>query len=221
MVTEKEKKILDSLLENKRFHRKNMSEENWDLVLGEAFIKSFEEEHDVEFKTGVTKLVIVPNNEDFVLKIPFDGTAYRGKFYLFCGAADLEEGKDYCRAEELHYKEAKAWDLDFLFAETVQISEINGVPIYRQPKCELFEVELLSQRPTEETQTTVEKACTTYDYRCFNEDWLAEVVMRYGVEVLHNLLSFLNYEDIIDLHDNNIGFLNGKPVLFDYASFDD
>lgn len=220
MVTEREKKVLDLLFENRHFYQNYLSEVNWDEAFGEDFVKYLENEHGIEFETGVTKLVVIPENENFVLKIPFDGTGYQEGFRFFYGAQDGDAGRDYCKAEALFYEEAKKWGLEFLFAETIQIAEAWGVPIYRQPRCDIFEFEFLHET-TKETLTAVEEACDTCDYNCFNEDWLVEVVLQYGEDVLHDLLSFLRHEHITDLHDKNIGFLNGKPILFDYASFDD
>lgn len=179
-----------------------------------------------DYFIGATKVVLDFPHTDFVIKIPFSG------FYLFDPneyvpfqrAEDNANNDDYCAAEVLRYSEAKREGLEFLFAETALLGYVNGHPIYKQNKCTCFcDLNYTSKQDSisKDLVNTALSVCDTDERNCFNPYWLAEVLQSYGFKILTRLLDFLRDMDINDLHDGNIGYFNGQPVLIDYASFYD
>lgn len=124
---------------------------------------------DIDWKidSGISKLVIIFNNQDFVIKIPFCG-AYEmtcdcnnsnceecdgdcdccGKaieeWYSFYGACphfddkQLKEDWDYCDLETAIYQKAKDMEIEFCLAETRFLGRINGHPVYTQVKADVY-----------------------------------------------------------------------------------
>lgn len=54
-----------------------------------------------------------------------------------------------------------------------------------------------------------------------NQVWLAAFIKEYGVTAAIDLITFLKSEGVDDLHSENLGFINDKPIIVDYASFND
>ena len=50
--------------------------------------------------------------------------------------------------------------------------------------------------------------------------WVIDVMNIYGEDILRTLADFI-YNYVFDLHSSNYGWLQGKPVIFDYAGFED
>lgn len=169
------------------------------------------------YTCGASKGVIIPNTENFVIKIPFTGYEWcEGDFSPFVGAP-YGNGWDYCEAESILYEEAYKAGLGFLFAKTICIGKIRNLPIYIQPKCTTYsKSNFLS---TKEERDSVFETCESMAVNCFDEDWLAAVKRFYGEKILLNLLNFIEEMGIGDLHGGNIGWLNNRPVLFDYSNY--
>lgn len=49
-------------------------------------------------------------------------------------------------------------------------------------------------------------------------DWLMEFINYYGLEKLDALYDFIEKYNIFDLHNSNLGYLNGKPIILDWLS---
>ena len=190
---------------------------------------------------GATKLVIIPQKGDFVIKIPFEGQEVE------LWPIDEETGEenydaepewsidrfmyaqndthwDYCLTEVERYSLAREFGFEKYFLETFCIGYINGHPIYVQEKAD----EIGSSSNSHKTKTSREEVrelmSESGTYVDIPWDWLA-VVMDYmdNAEVeLVDFLRFLYDNDIDnDLHGGNIGFKYGRPVIVDYAGFYD
>lgn len=147
---------------------------------------------------------------------------YDSYFEYECGE---DGGYDYCATEVSIYNTAKEQypGAELFLAETVRI----GDDMYVQQKAtkiggwgkvnnSLSRDELNSIR-----ESTSQKYKSAYRVP---REWLVELVV-YCTN--NNLLSemeaffaFLESESISDLHSNNVGFINDKPVLIDYSGFD-
>ena len=200
---------------------------------------------EVDWDKGASKLAIFFPNTDFVVKIPFSGYFDEDEYdddywdfehaendseidepdladyyYSFEGACDQGDGSDYCRAEELCYELATEYGVEQLFAKTECIGKVNGYPIYAQPICESFSFSNNSlDNSKEEIALTLSK-CKENDFYSFNDEWLTDVLKYYGDEIFNNLCHFIDTENIRDLHNGNIGYRNGAPILFDYSGYE-
>lgn len=184
---------------------------------------------DLEFTffTGLTKVVFVFPGLDYVIKIPYFGATretyqdyrYVNEFVAFEGAWDSGNGDDYCKAEMMIYQDALLSGVEQLFAPNELMCHLNGTPVYMQPLCEVYE-----NCPHEAldlyTQRMIETTCEEKDFGCFNPEWLVDVLNYYGEDVLIAFLDFLEDNNITDLHDGNLGYHNGAPVLIDYGGFE-
>lgn len=201
---------------------------------------------DFDWAHGVTKGVIIPFDSNFVIKLPFygaedcvgyedgledyeeiqarygDNWSDRVAIFEVCpfNGAWSNDGWDYCEAEARIYKEAVNEDLDFLFAKTEKIGEICGWPVYCQERAVMFDDEDW-ESPAEsivdrarDLRNMDEAHCQTSSY------WIAALLENYDEDTYWRLCEFCQKYCIEDLHEGNIGFLDGSPILVDYSSFD-
>lgn len=173
---------------------------------------------------GASKLVLIPPDLDFVIKIPFMGEVGAEGFIPFAGAEDLKEGWDYCKAEQLKYLEAKEAGLKYLFAETKKIGEVYGYPIYAQPKMEIFfdvKDDTDYEEYSYERTSNTEDICFSLGVSCFHKCWLSDFLDYFSEETLKRLNKFLFDKRIHDLHGGNLGYnlRTGVPIIVDYSDF--
>lgn len=104
-----------------------------------------------DYAYGATKLVILPEDKNYVIKIPFSGffdsiydeetDDYFEEFSPFKGANQRLDGYiqwDYCEEESQRFSLAKKEKLNYLFAETKYIGSVSKYPIYIQEKAEIL-----------------------------------------------------------------------------------
>ena len=182
-------------------------------------------DYDVEY--GATKLVLMPSNENFVIKIPFTGyyteefDGKEGKFkeiyYTFNGA---DNGSwDYCKCECERYLTAKQENLEKYFAKTTYLDSINDHPIYIQEKAVIYVNSSKKEISLKEEETT-RKKCSKQGTCCFNVHWLNDLLKYCGDKEFEDFLFFIKINGFNDdLHSTNIGYIGNKPVLVDYSGF--
>jgi hypothetical protein len=195
----------------------------FDLLSATTFygdvILPFKEKYKKPFTTneGATKGVLIFKNLGIVIKIPFIGNDNDEEFY----GADGENGWDYCNAEMLKYQYAKNERVSEFFAETELLTEIKDYPIYIQPIVEVLSEDGSSYNAKTNNSDKIQELCEDEGYDCFNLEWLNQAFDYYGENKFYKLMIFLNDYAISDLHNANIGYLNGRPVIFDYSSYND
>lgn len=192
----------------------------------------------IDWNSGASKMVIIPKNENYVVKIPFNGyynSIYDedengeekyidDEFIEFSKAGD-ENGWDYCEVEAKLYEEAEDRNLEQCFAKTEWIGDAHGYPIYKQEKAEIFgmmEDDSIKRRSDEEKNSAkkqLAKEGVNIYHICI--DWVLDFIEYYGKEMLYKFMDFLTDFHIGDLHSDNIGYINGRPVLVDYSGFYD
>ena len=194
------------------------------------------------YEIGASKFVILPEGEDFVIKIPFTGAydvdmdydeedseSNRYFYEPFYGASD-DTGADYCAAECYIYEEAKDEGFEQLFLKIKKVAECDGVGVYIQPKAQSFSRtsnhgKYASNKSKEAVKKAIENKPFDYDpgftINSFPVDWTASCLDVLGsLDELNRFFKFLT-DNSGDLHDSNIGYCNGKPCIIDYAGFDD
>lgn len=178
-----------------------------------------------DFAYGASKFVLIPDNYDFVIKIPFKGTYYHTSeedwdedgFERFI-YADSDNGWDYCEAETKRYELAENKGFNQFLAKTELLGYINDYPVYIQEKCVIFsQTDALSYHSNEEKSKTI----ATLGKRDFwiNIDWLTDVRLYYGEDAFWFFINFIRDEEWDDLREDNIGYIGSQPVLVDYSGY--
>lgn len=200
----------------------------------EDIVYEFKAKYKKPFKydQGASKGVLIFENLGLVVKIPFCGnycdgdeydeeidTYYGDDFEYFCGA-EGDNGWDYCAVEAERYRLAKKDGLKKCFAGTGLVTEIQGHPIYIQEYATMYDYGKSSNHTKEDTDS-VHQICKDNSYYCFNEEWLSDLFNYFGEETFNNFMNFINFVGINDLHNGNIGYIKGRPVLVDYSGWGD
>ena len=148
---------------------------------------------------------------------PFENCFFQNQHYA-----------NYCEIEEAIYKyiEEEYPTLAPLFTKLEKIGNFYGVTVYTQPKVD--EVLSETQKPHPYIKNSKEycKVKKIFEnYHCstlfdLHPAWVIDVMNIYGEDILRTLAEFI-YNYVFDLHSSNYGWLQGKPVIFDYAGFED
>lgn len=205
-------------------------------------------EYRFEWHVGASKGVMVFEELDLVIKVPFQATEYdEGEYQNSVeawAAGELDEEPqledyihdlyratnffietahdwDYCDLECGIYEEAVKVGLEAYFAKSEYIGEVNGYPIYRQELVCPFDHDRQSHSRSEEDRQRASKTCDRLEVTCFNACWIADFLDCYGEDEFKKLGDFLNKLDIRDLHSGNIGYMGAYPVLLDYSDYND
>ena len=130
---------------------------------------------------------------------------------------------DYCEVEEILFNRAYKAGVSDYFAQTVCIGEINGYPLYIQERAEIYSdsESKYSYKLIQELIKEIKQDLDDTD-RLFGrlpDEWVCNFYVIYGKNLLKKFLDFVEEEEISDLHSDNVGFIDDKPVLTDYSSF--
>lgn len=206
-------------------------------IAGDAFYSfdKYIEEHGYDFEydmcSGASKAVIVPKNEDFVIKIPFAGLNdyYNQPYdynevineYVYDDDYDpfVPLQYDYCKLEEENYRYARENDVDNYFAKINLIGFIDGFAIYVQDKVESF---FHSKSRGHHSEKEKEALTQSYRYEDLEQlplDWALDFINAYGEEEFINFLIFTIEYHINDLRNENVAYRNGKPIVCDYSGY--
>lgn len=204
--------------------------ENCDIDFYYDVVEPFTDHYHKPFSydKGATKGVLIFEQLNFVIKIPFTSSGDEEEYYnedgernydsyeYFCGA-DADEEWNYCEAEAIKFTRAKEEGLGICFAETRKITEIDCYPIYIQEFAKIFSYG--ESKHTKEDETKVNSICNSKDFSVFNLEWLSDALVFFGEEIFYKLVDFIKRLGINDLHNANLGYINDRPVLVDYSSF--
>lgn len=203
---------------------------NYLVFLDAALTRTLSLDENYRLGGGATKVVIIPKDADYVIKIPIAGT-----YITECDADGNEvhtlEGKvDMMEFDHLE-REQSTWRIlnresKKVFLPNITIGEINGIPIYIQERVAKTFIDTRFDQ-IEKTEGSVKSAQKLIensgygsddDTSTLNEDFIAAIVEYYDEETARQVLG--DAGDIGDLHDENYGFTeDGRPVIFDYADF--
>jgi hypothetical protein len=168
---------------------------------------SYEDLGNISYFHGVTKLVIVDEDNDWVLKIPFSNKA--------C---------DYCALEAENYKKAVEAGVEEGFAACYFLMEYEGAPCYIMEKviCDEEVVESdfyeigsnkLSSEMDEDEIYSYLGSMDSYEI----VDQLLEFY--YDEGFLGDIYNFLSENEINDLHTGNVGYRGTNLVFVDYSGY--
>ena len=150
-----------------------------------------------------------------------------GGYCEFNGAEtpDSEYDWNYCEAEAYVYHRAKAKNVDKCFAATEFLGWAKDHPIYTQERCVIFSSDESSsyhekhESRTQEDYNKLSELRRKIDFYDTDADWLLDFLIYWGEEILTKFAEFAFDCNINDLHNGNIGYRNGVPVLVDYSSY--
>lgn len=141
---------------------------------------------------------------------------------------------NYCENELLNYQASLKSGVDkiLLPIEKVIVTS-SGLSVYLQPKYDFETADMYYGADDEydglkaelkEVYRKHEKlidriAGQCYDNWSINSLWLSAVYKEYGVRFLRKFVKWTNENKVNDLHNGNTGFLNGKPIILDYAGY--
>ena len=193
----------------------------------ESFIDTVHIPYTYLINYGASKMVFIPLEKDkkYVIKIPFNGEYYEAEngeclFDRFCHSDNLIRPWDYCATEAERYKIAKKYNLEEALAQTCYVGKTqNGYPIYIQEKCaicsELFQD---NKYNPDELITTTKSYPKNFDI-LLDTVWATDFRLFYGQEFFQKFITFLFEHQWRDLSENNIGYINDRPVLVDYSDY--
>jgi len=182
-----------------------------------------------QVKNGMTKGVLIPLSKDYVIKIPFMGyESFINGFHLFDGAFEPEEDAykelqgswNYCQREEEIYNLAKEYHVAEFFAQVKQIDNFENYPIYLQPYANIGSKSMISLEDDARKVVKVRKFCEEMGFYAFNTRWMADALEYYGFSKVKEFCFFMNKFYLNDdLHEENIGYIDNRPVLVDYGGY--
>lgn len=183
-----------------------------------------EECPNFDWNDGASKLVLIPEDKDYVIKIPFNSSHDE-----FDDGCYYDMSRNYCEEEIDLYNKISMEGLGGVFSQfflpLTRVEEFQDYDIYIQPKCQVYNQVSNEKRSHFYSPGSMSKVKSSHlnHYISLPDDWIAAVV-----EVLKNIYLAKKFFEILskynidqDLHRGNIGYYNGKPVILDYGGFDD
>lgn len=172
-----------------------------------------------DWETGATKLVLIPLERDYVIKIPFSGEWKYGDFFSFNGA-ESSNYDDYCEAEMIIYEEAKEQGFEHLFLPLEYLGRMFNYPVYVQQKVEIYESEGKKKYFSEDSKERY-KSSKFGKTLSLPLDWKYACLEEFEtIEEFDRFIEYIRKEGIaIDLHQGNVGYLNKRAIIIDYGGY--
>lgn len=161
----------------------------------------------IDIFAGATKLVILDTRLDWVLKIPF-----------------RDKKMDYCAREVEIYHKAIEAEVEECFASCHFLMDYEGVPCYIMEKVECDTDAVESDFVTRSS----ENGCIDMDEDEFFEyvgsldgsEMVDELFgFYYDAETLEKVSTFIQDNNINDVHTGNVGYRGDQLVMVDYSGY--
>ena len=202
------------------------------------FIMEEEGDKDFSLAAGITKLVIIPTNRSYVIKIPFSGLYrltdlhYKDNEEIDYVASTFTQLSNV--ADDICYEENEVCD-NFtedtcsIIAKNIYITNLNNIPIYIQEKIdhtvsvEAYKSSDIKCQELGAMTTEIKIAQHLYffkDCTVFPIHYLYLLLKKYGIYRTMNICYEVE-DNINDLHRNNYGLSReGMPILIDIGGYD-
>ena len=195
---------------------------------------------DIDYEHGVSKAVLLIPGVDKVLKIPFNGyyechmtnedeyyenndvePIYEDRFFEFENAGNEYNTWDYCLTELEMYDVAKKAGFAEFFPKTEVYGICDGCPVYLQEKVTPYKSVSVSQEERKNYKTQTKDKSRVFNW--VSTKWGMDVIAMYGLDRANEFFDFIDNNGMAsDLHNGNLGYTkDGKPVILDWAGFDD
>jgi hypothetical protein len=207
-----DKDVLDYLSKNFKMPDNRISED----IVYHYFLDDWCEKADNFFKdffweSGATKLVFVSKEDNYVYKIPFNGTGIHSEFEWF-------NQSDYCDIETRVCEELNDAGFGDLIAQEEFIGKVNGIPVYKQEKAECCN----DYQYDHEEEFDRKEISNLLISNIENEQWLYDLKIYCGEKRALEFLNYLvNYGYDNDLHEGNYGYKNDIVALIDYSGYEE
>lgn len=179
------------------------------------------EGHYYYMSSGASKMCIIFDDFDDVIKIPFDGIFQWEKgspivYQYYC---------DHLRLENAYYDEASP-ALRKILLKNEYVGKFGGLSVYTQKKIYQSFNEKYDGTPRMSREISQEVQEVINESRKKNKNkeelphkfFLADIAEAYP----DDCSQIIREMDFTDLHEGNLGYLeDGSPVIFDYAGFDE
>lgn len=168
-----------------------------------------------ELASGATRWCFYSDECDVVVKIP------RYKYTSF----------DYCEMEIRNYILAVKYGVEKICLPIIFVGEVNGIKLYTQRKYDAsmsnltrnakqFKTLMNILNSTKNSKMIFVSAGHLYgSSKNINLVWYSRMLQLYGKKFLRSFELFTREAQVNDLHDSNIGWLEGKPIILDYAGY--
>lgn len=173
--------------------------------------------NDVKVETGATRICLILNEFDYVVKLP--------RF-------DLVK-EDFCDREVVRYEDAQVCKVDKVLQpihllKMLTAPDNSKFPVYIQQKFLNTYAAVKTEFERKYYKPYATQNILRYIINSQNKYWIElasgfifRIIQLYGKDFYKRFLDFCQMEDITDLHYYNYGFnLHGEPVIFDYAGFE-
>lgn len=170
----------------------------------------FAVEHGWKSASGATKFCYIIPDADFVIK--------------FCWN---NKRRNECEQEARAYQSGKKYGIERVLLETRFVYESpNGTRFFMQPK--ISESQDRVSRKTRQKAIRINKTVRPkmYEkirngmyYDDLDRNWLSMVISLYGKRFCRSLEQWSKENRVNDLHNANIGYVKGKPVILDYSGY--
>lgn len=200
--------------------------------MAEDYVGRIPDEYCCSYNTGISKCVIIPEEFNYVIKIPYTGyydeeeevvNFNEDAFYhpFFCYGDFIW---DSCAYEEDLYNKAKELGFKLFFLPIKKVGEWKKYPIYIQPKANsLWHENRNSYKKLEKPSKEIKTRLSNSKIKIQSDSvarWFEEVLVNTTEEKFDKFLEFLKNKEIDkDLHEGNVGHYMGIPVIIDYAGF--
>lgn len=159
------------------------------------------------FQMGASKLVLLDDDNDWVLKIPFSDTVH-----------------DHCKVEVTNYKNAVKEGVEEPFAACCFLTEYENAPCYIMEKVCCDEDTVTSDlynRSREKLSDKMdeEEICDYLNSIDAEYIYMELLPAYYSEKFLQRLHDFIWRYGIEDLHTGNLGYRDDKLVFIDYSGY--
>lgn len=170
-----------------------------ELLLEEArkCFRSHSEDDDIRLDSGATRSCVIFKKLGVVLK-----------------RDDSDFGSGYCERETFLYQKAKEYHVEQAFLPI----EYFGRGWYIQPYADLdcwpaLRYDGISSRHENKFDSFVSRMQDVD----INPSWLHHLYRYYGWNFFKSFFHFCKRYRVNDLHSGNVGFINKKPIVYDYS----
>lgn len=164
-------------------------------------------DNDIYYNSGCTRYVFWDKNDldcDYVYKINF------------------RNEPDYCKKEAENYKKACEYGIEKMFAECAYVLTYEGRDIYAMEFADVDDDQACSDlREKMETVSHLsEEEIDDIMYDSDECDVVSELLnYYYDSNTLISFNELCYHNQINDIHDNNVGYINDRLVMIDYAGY--
>jgi hypothetical protein len=162
---------------------------------------------------GATRVAIIPRCSPYVLKFNFDSVWCSDK-------GDGEPSMDYNATEIEIYNRAMDKGLDCLFAKVEAGGFVDGIPCVLQERVD--NIGGIGTGVSLKAWKTLNKhkiSSDSYEDLGMSMELAGEIVENYGEDVYYEFCRFCEDNRINDIHNQNWGYIDGAPVVLDYAGY--